>query len=70
MAEAQLAGLIKVQNNKTLIRRDTLALPELFQLFKSEHTSSEIPFRPKGGDVIVFKNSDGKKDDWKADGHS
>ena len=35
-----------------------------------DHGISAIPFRPKGGQVFVFKPSDAlHKDDWKADGH-
>lgn len=51
--------------------RPTLNLCEVLDLFQSNETVGSIPFRPKGGQIFVFKPGvPSKKNDWKADGHS
>ena len=62
--------LLSVENNIKLLNKDALGISRLLTLFNYEETVSEIPFRPKGGDIFTFKNTAGRKDDWKADGHT
>ena len=63
MAQAMLT----LERNSKLLRKNSLGISELLTLFEYEETTSEIPLRPKGGDLFIFKSK--KKDDWKADGH-
>ena len=66
MAQAALDG-----NNGKYIRYYPLSTPEIQQLFNAESTVAEIPFRPSGGDLFIFRNDDVlKQNDWKADGHT
>ena len=60
--------MLSVENNKKLLKNDALGIQELLTLFEYEHTTPNVPFRPKGGDLFIFKSQ--KKDDWKADGHT
>ena len=62
-------AMLLLENNKKVILKGTIGISELLILFKCEHTTSEIPFRPRGGDLFVYENDQGLQDDWKADGH-
>ena len=59
--------MLSVENNVKLLNKDALGVSELLILFNYEKTVSEIPFRPKGGDIFMCNNTAGRKDDWKAD---
>ena len=52
-----------------LLTKDALGV-ELLTLFEYPDAISDIHFRPKGGEIFVFKSSSSKKDNWKADGHT
>ena len=62
--------MLEVENNAKLLTKDSLGVAELLTLFEYPNAISEIPFRRKGGEIFVFKSSSGKKNDWKADGHT
>ena len=62
--------MLEVEINVKLLTKGALGVAELLALFKYPDAISEIPFRPKGGAIFVFKISSSKKDDWKADGHT
>ena len=52
------------------IRTTSLSLSQILSFFKIDNVTLEIPSRPSGGELFVFKQPDIlKKDDWKADGH-
>jgi len=62
----------KPQNNPSLVgRNNALPLEEVLSLLNSEEHpgSGAVPFRPKAGEVYIFKPG-GKinRDDWRADG--
>lgn len=66
MAQASLEG-----TDGKYFRETPLNLPQILNFFKAINVTPEIPFRPTGGDLFVFKTTDLlKKDDWKADGHT
>jgi len=62
--------MLSVENNVKLLRKEALGVSELLTLFEYEQTISELPFRPHGGQLFIFRSTDSKKMDWTADGHS
>ena len=69
MHETELERKYFVWNrNVKLLTKDALGVAELLTLFEYPDAISEIPFRPEGGEMFVFKSASGKKDEWKADG--
>ena len=53
--------MLEVENNAKLLTKDSLGVAELLTLFEYQNAISEIPFRPKGGEIFVLKSSSGKK---------
>ena len=65
MAQALVEG-----TNGKYIRATSLNLSQILNFFRTDNVTTEIPFRPSGEELFVFKHPDIlKKDDWKADGH-
>ena len=47
-----------------------LTTREVLDWFNSVNVENKLPFRPKGGQIFLFKPLHPiEKDDWKADGH-
>ena len=70
MAEAMLT-YGPAEEYPNLIRKSPLSSVEILDFFKSKDTVSTIPFRPKGGQVFIYKTDvSNKRNDWKADGHA
>ena len=64
--------MLSVEKNVNLITKDAVGVSELLTLFDYNETISEIPFRPKGGEIFIFKSFTGKKikAEWKANVHT
>lgn len=64
---------IEIDKNKALpIESDvkSLELSKVVHLMKTREGTNKIPFRPKAGDVYLYKpTSLVHKDDWRADGY-
>ena len=67
MAEAMLHSLDVSLRKETSLNAEEI----LNMLTEPSETVSNIPFRPKGGSLYIFKpETPLKRNDWKADGHS
>ena len=47
----------------------SLSVNQVLEILRTQEPVSELPFRPKGGEIICFKADGVKSQDWRSDGH-
>ena len=68
---AQKEVELHIEKEKTVVHQQTaLAKSVILELFTSDNTVIDVPFRPKGGSLYVVKTNEKSKNDWKADGYA
>jgi hypothetical protein len=65
---------VEIDKNKAIpLKEDvntSLSLQEIVAFLQSDKATNLVPFRPKGGEVYLFKPTKPQcKSDWRADGY-
>ena len=68
---AQKEVELHIEKEKTVVHHQTaLAKSVILELFTSDNTVIDVPFRPKWGSLYIVKTNEKSKNDWKADGYA